>query len=153
MKTIKERFDEKYIVDEETGCWLWTAAKHWVGYGVIGVNGKQVKAHRLSYELHHGPIPKGEGFHGTCVCHKCDVRSCVNPDHLFLGTHQDNMEDQRKKNRVGKAKLTGVQAELLKNCLKRSPGRGWQKFLAEWFSIGHSSVSRLKSGEYRKHLA
>ncbi len=93
-KTLKERFDEKWIPVTETGCWLWTAHVRTKGYGRIIVNCKVKHAHRVSWELHKGPIPDG-----LCVLHKCDVPSCVNPDHLWLGTDKDNTQDMIKKGR------------------------------------------------------
>lgn len=78
-----------------SGCWIWMAYVGWEGYGEADVNQKRVKAHRLSWISHVGPIPGG-----MCVCHKCDVPSCVNPDHLFLGTLRDNNEDARRKGRM-----------------------------------------------------
>ena len=75
-------------------CWLWNGYKHRSGYGNIKVDGKVIKTHRLSWTIHNGEIPKG-----MCVLHKCDVRSCVNPKHLFLGTQRDNLDDMVKKGR------------------------------------------------------
>jgi hypothetical protein len=85
-----ERFDEKWTPEPNTGCWLWTAGGVPRGYGTmrIGSPRRAAYAHRVSWELHRGPIPKGFD-----VCHKCDTPQCVNPDHLFLGTRSDNMQD------------------------------------------------------------
>lgn len=75
-------------------CLVWTGSTNSCGYGTVKHFGKQVRAHQLSYILNVAPIPKG--LH---VLHKCDVPACVNPKHLFLGTHQDNMDDMNKKGR------------------------------------------------------
>lgn len=88
-----ERFYSK--IEKTDTCWLWKAGQRGNGYGAIKVNGKTVLAHRFSYELHKGEIPNG-----LYVCHSCDVRSCVNPDHLWLGTQKDNMMDARVKGRL-----------------------------------------------------
>ena len=82
------RFLSGYVVSPDTGCWLWQGAKYRNGYGWIKAFGKVVSAHRLSYELHNGEIPDGME-----VMHSCDVRHCVNPDHLRVGTHQENMAE------------------------------------------------------------
>lgn len=95
-KTTRERFEEKYATDPSTGCWVWTGSKTLSGgYGQLSVGGVPMRAHRFSYELHNGPIPEG-----LMVCHRCDVPSCVNWEHLFLGTHADNMYDRGKKRRT-----------------------------------------------------
>lgn len=95
-RSLRERFSEKYRIDERTGCWLWTGAVEGGGYGVIWVNEtrRAGRAHRVSHELHVGPIPDG-----AFVCHSCDTPRCVNPDHLWLGDATDNMRDMYSKGR------------------------------------------------------
>jgi len=90
--TATERFWRN--VDTAGDCWLWTGATLTNGYGVITRQGKRVYAHRFSYELHNGPAWPGE-----VICHTCDVRNCVRPDHLFAGSIADNNRDMWSKGR------------------------------------------------------
>lgn len=95
-----ERFYKK-IRKENSGCWVWIAArKSENGYGCFRYNNKMIDAHRMSYILSKGVIPEG-----MLVCHTCDNRPCVNPDHLFLGTYKDNYEDAISKGRIIKHKF------------------------------------------------
>ena len=93
---IEVRFnDNKYEVNEITGCWEWKRATNNIGYGMFRIKqGLMRTAHRVSYELFKGPIPKG-----MVVCHKCDNPKCVNPDHLWVGTMKDNIRDMDNKGR------------------------------------------------------
>ena len=94
---LVQRFHERYeIIPEGWGCWIWTASKGGHGYGDLRTKHAHYTSHRLSWLIHYGDIPEG-----MFVCHKCDTRLCVRPDHLFLGTHQDNMADMRRKKRHG----------------------------------------------------
>lgn len=100
-KTI-ERFWAKVNRTTENDCWTWTGGTRGDGerlYGKITVKGRALSAHRFSFELHNGPIPDAPGAHGSCVCHRCDNPLCVNPAHLFLGSHLVNMQDKKAKGR------------------------------------------------------
>ncbi len=92
LPTLNERFWAK--VDRAGDCWNWTASQDRDGYGHVSVNGTLRSAHRVAWELTYGPIPDG-----MAVCHRCDCTSCVRPEHLFLGTHADNMRDMQRKGR------------------------------------------------------
>lgn len=105
-KPPEERFWKQ--VKKGDGCWIWTAARNNKGYGRFGViPGKGIQAHRYSFELH-----KGEIKDGLFVLHKCDNPACVNPDHLFVGTNQDNRDDMCNKGRQS-SKLTKMNKEKI----------------------------------------
>lgn len=85
-------------------CWLWLGSVSEGGYGTVSVDGHTKLAHRQSYILHKGPIPKD-----MLVCHTCDVRACCNPDHLYVGTHEENMRDVRLRDRSSTSKASWLQ--------------------------------------------
>lgn len=115
-----ERFLQRFVINSDTGCWDWAGRKNRKGYGVIAgeINGKRytkigqsMLAHRVSWIIFKGEIPDSEQAHGTVVMHKCDNPSCVNPEHLRLGTQADNVRDMESKRRhvVGeRLKQTGI---------------------------------------------
>jgi hypothetical protein len=90
----------KRFVKTPSGCWMWSGARLNVGYGCLNYQGKAWTAHRLAWTLTNGPIPEG-----LSVLHRCDVRLCANPDHLFVGTQADNLLDMSMKGRYGKRRL------------------------------------------------
>jgi len=108
MKSIKQRYEEKFMViaGMEDSCWLWTSSTDRDGYGQFAiVPSEKYQAHRFAYQLYVGPIPAGK-----VVMHTCDVRCCVNPDHLRVGTQADNMADMNAKGRarrVGRPRKAG----------------------------------------------
>jgi hypothetical protein len=99
---------ERKILKQPNGCWLWNGALNKDGYGVFGI--KAEGAHRASYKMYKGEIPKG-----ILVCHKCDIPRCVNPDHLFLGTQLDNIRDAQSKNRI-KTAVCNTYSKYVKGC-------------------------------------
>lgn len=124
-----------------SGCWIWegTIAEK-TGYGQISVNSKTTSAHRASFVAHKGEIR--DGLH---VCHTCDVRCCVNPDHLFLGTRQENQADMARKMRSvfgsknGRAKVTREQITEIRNSSLS------QRKLALIYGVSQSQMQRIKS--------
>lgn len=98
--TAEALFWEKVEKRENAECWIWQGTTRGKGYGSVRWNGRMEAAHRISWVLTHGPIPKGDGYHGTCVLHRCDNAICVNPEHLFLGSNHDNVLDRHQKGRT-----------------------------------------------------
>jgi len=105
--SIAERLERNSMPEPNSGCWLWLGVLSPKGYGqlVLGKSESRYsrRAHRLSYETFRGPIP--DGLH---VLHKCDVPACINPEHLFLGTNDDNVADRVAKNRTSRGKRHAV---------------------------------------------
>lgn len=139
--TLRQRFESK--IDRSGDCHLWKGSRTAAGYGRIGANTESLYAHRLSYALNIGPV--GE-FH---VLHRCDNPSCVNPDHLFLGTNADNVKDMMMKGRdnapkgvdCAKAKLTRKQVRVIRSSDKTHRALGVE------YDISHNAIGRIKRGE------
>lgn len=140
--SVEERFTNK--VNKTSSCWLWEAALDVWGYGMLNVEGKTTKAHRLSYQIYKGYIPEG-----LLVCHSCDIPACVNPDHLWLGTSKDNAQDRDTKGRHYRkhgtknpnCKLT--QQQVLE--IKEDP-RVYRE-IRDTYKVSMTQISRIKRGE------
>ena len=140
--------------EQMDSCIEWTGARDSKGYGNKNIAGKYFKTHRLAYAWVNGPIPDG-----MWVLHKCDNPPCCNPDHLFLGTHKDNMRDMKEKGRakglVGtenhKATLTEAQVlEIRFDNHGRKYGR--IRRLSEKHGVSRAVVDRIRRNETWKHL-
>lgn len=143
-RDIRLRFAQRFK-QNKVGCWLWHGSICAVsGYARIGSYNKTLYAHRVSWEMFQGAIPAG-----MMVCHKCDVRHCVNPNHLFLGTAKDNMQDALKKGRLNppkwrcdethpSAKLTNKQVREIRKSNKSA------FFLAKKYGVFFRTIYAVK---------
>jgi hypothetical protein len=146
---MKDRLIAWSIPEPNSGCWLWLAATHYSGYGKIKIGEKQLKAHRISYEIHRGPIPRG--IH---VLHHCDNPPCVNPDHLFLGTQVENNNDRDNKGRHvplqgekhGNSKFTAEQVLHIRQT-QTSVAE-----LAKMYGVNQSSIFKIRKRETWTHI-
>ena len=146
-----QRFWNKVNTAGPNGCWTWTAGCTRKGYGVFKLDGATEMAHRTSWMFEHGPIPDG-----LFVLHHCDNPPCVNPDHLRLGTHADNMRDRNEKGRAasnpqpgeshGRAKLT--EADVL---AIRADSRTHRAIAAE-YGVSRRQISYVKNRKLWTHI-
>lgn len=140
--TLTERLARNSALNAETGCIEWTASKR-NGYGRVHWDGKPRTVHRLAWAAAHGPIPAGFG-----VLHRCDNPACLNPDHLFIGTHKENMRDMKSKGRANRprgatnprAKLTLAHVDEIRACVES----GYS--LSKRLGVGQTIISRIRRG-------
>lgn len=149
---LKDRLLAKaLIINDEKSCWEWQGGKDKDGYGRIGDEGKTKRTHRVSWEVHFGPIPEE-----NCVCHHCDNPPCIRPDHLFLGTVYDNNHDKEKKNRQVRGESNGMRKlsdiEILEIRELYSAGKHTQKDLGEIFGVSPSAISRIVGNKRWNHV-
>lgn len=135
--SLEERFWPKVAIRGRDVCWRWLAATDGHGYGAISAQGERrtLQAHRVSYELANGPIPAG--LH---VLHRCDNPACVNPSHLFLGTHAENMSDMAVKGRIGRR--TKLSPETIRSICVAS---GSIRSIARRFGVSSDPVRKIRA--------
>lgn len=142
-----ESLDKRFwkMVNKTDSCWLWTGKLHRTGYGLISdmINGKRkdIRAHRVSYKIHHGSLPDD-----MFVCHTCDTRNCVNPAHLFLGTNQENVNDMVQKKRQAHGSKNGHSKLSPEQVSEIMTSTETQTELAKRYGVCQSQISRIKTG-------
>lgn len=143
--TIFDRFKKSYRINKKSGCWTWIGNFTVSGYGRMMFDYVTYRAHRLSYLIHIGEIPED-----MVICHKCDNKKCVNPEHLFVGTIQDNVKDCLKKGRTaaneknGRCKLTNLQVKDIRKM------KGSFYSIAKLYGVCGSTIARIKRRKLRK---
>lgn len=147
LENARRRLQTEVTPEPNSGCLIWLGAASSTGYGSIGIDGRRHNTHRLAWMFAHGPIPDG-----LLVLHKCDVRSCVNVNHLYLGTARQNLLDRYERNqsnqgeRHSSAKLK--ESDVLKILKDERP----YKFIATEYGVSESHISGLKTGKFWNNL-
>jgi hypothetical protein len=147
-RALGERFWEKVDRHGPDECWPWIAAR-FAGkdYGAFRVGGQQRRAHRVAYELTHGPIASHQ-----LVCHSCDNPCCCNPSHLWLGSHADNHADRNRKERQAKGERSGMRLHPWKlspqqaDEIRRLRGQEYQRETAHRYGVSQSMVWKIQTG-------
>lgn len=147
---LQARLSERTEVDEN-GCHNFTGAATGNGYRIFSVAGRSCLAHRVAYEIHSGEsIPEG-----MCVCHRCDNRSCINPEHLFLGSKADNAQDMVAKRRSlagsrhHNSKLRESQVGVIKRQLREGAN---QTALARLYGVIPATINHIATGRTWSHV-
>jgi len=153
VPALATRLYDRIEFDPNGGCWLWTGAMptH-TGYGTITIGGQTIGAHRASWEIHHGALP--DGLH---VCHKCDVRACVNPDHLFLGTPADNIHDMMVKGRANPKRGDSHASRKLHSSdipaiLARLADGESCRCIADSYGVTDCAINAIRRGKSWRHI-
>jgi hypothetical protein len=153
-ENMKKKIKIFSYINIKTNCWEWQKFKTKLGYGQISYRGKQMKAHRASWTVFKGDIPTG-----ICVLHTCDNPKCVNPDHLFLGSMKDNVQDMMKKGRDGHGiavGMLGANAKLTDDDVRkiRTFDNSWKtcEELSKKYDVNPMTIYRIQKRQTWKHL-
>jgi hypothetical protein len=148
----RAKIEDSSLPEPMSGCWLWLGKLYRNGYGSAWTHGAEAYAHRASWEAFVGPIPTG-----LSVLHRCDTPACVNPEHLWLGTHRDNMRDMTMKGRHARIGLTGERHPAAKiteetaRQIRQRRGEN-QRALAREFGVSQATVWAIQSRRHWRHL-
>lgn len=137
-------FDQNIAPDTFGGCWLWTGPLDHNGYGRMWLWNARTLAHRASWMIHRGPIADG-----LFVCHTCDIRCCVNPAHLWLGTHLDNMRDMQRKGRKHCESPLPILNKEQARAIRADPRT--HRVIAADYGVSDAAIGKIKRGETWRH--
>jgi hypothetical protein len=147
---LQRRLEEKYIPEPNSGCHLWLGALDIGGYGVIATGTKTpagskltIAAHRASFLLHNGPSSLDGGYF---ACHRCDLRCCVNPNHLFKGDGFDYMQDAANKGRLRSALTADEVMAILED-------DDYDTVIAAKYNVDRKTIGNIKTGRSWKHVS
>ena len=146
--THADKLERFSIPEPNSGCLLWTGGVTPKGYGIVNIQGVAYLVHRVAWQEQNGEIPKG-----LLVCHKCDVPSCINPEHMFLVTPSDNSADMVKKGRtrIGsahrEAKLTEKQAAMILGATET------HAVLARRYGVSENAIASIKQRKTWRHVS
>ena len=155
FRSLGERFWSKATLNPSTGCIEWTSYKNKDGYGSFWFDGRMVAAHRVAYAMANGMklVPSGRFAGRPVICHRCDNPSCVNPNHLFLGTDADNARDRNAKGRGhigGAPKISGGTVAEIR--LAYASGDKSQRELAQEFGLSQSQIGNIVRRSQWRHV-
>lgn len=126
---------------QHDSCWLWKGASKGNGYGHVKYKSRNIPAHRMAYQLFIGEVPESMD-----VCHVCDNRQCVNPDHLFLGSRSENMQDAKQKGRTSGGHRKHLKEHVVQEIKQRLSAGISVKKLSRVYGLSEHRINAIKSG-------